>query len=176
MAKLPKQPQRSPGKPAKKPPASSTKHKPAAVKLLAQTRKQAAGSPVRKGAPAKRVRPLPEEVDVLVVGDHPCAYLAGALLGQEPALRVAHVRQSQMAQERLVLINPALFALHKLLAPLQDKLDLQELYGVRFLADDPQTSSELRMASPMLVAARMLEVRDQFPRPGRVSGGHAAGR
>ena len=82
--------------------------------------------------------------DVLVLGDHPSAYFASALLrdGAHPL----HVRHAKIPGEdlvdRLCTVNPAFFELHKLLAPLKKKLDMVPVHGLRFLADDPNTRSE----------------------------------
>ena len=84
------------------------------------------------------------EPDVLVLGDHPSAYFAAALLreGAHP-LRVLHATIPGEAQlDRLCTINPAFFELHKLLGPLKKKLELVSIYGLKFLADDPNTQSE----------------------------------
>jgi flavin-dependent dehydrogenase len=50
--------------------------------------------------------------------------------------------------DRLCTINPALFDLHKLLAPLRKKLELTPVHGVKFLADDPNVRSEWTGKSP----------------------------
>src|SRR5262245_22015469 len=82
----------------------------------------------------------PPKIDVLVLGDHPCAYLAAALLRQNESIRVAHTTiPDEQLGDRLVLINPELFELHALLSPLKRKLDLNSIYGLKFLADDPAT-------------------------------------
>jgi hypothetical protein len=83
--------------------------------------------------------------DVLVLGDHPCAYLAAALLRDDPPLRVIHGRiPGEEHPDRLVLINPALFDLHPLLAQTKASLNLTDITGLQFLSDDPSVSSEYR--------------------------------
>jgi flavin-dependent dehydrogenase len=86
---------------------------------------------------SKTPQPQP---DVLVIGDHPCAYFAAALLRQNASIRVVHTRiPGEELLDRLVAINPELFDLHELLTPLKRKLDLVPIYGLKFLADDPNT-------------------------------------
>jgi flavin-dependent dehydrogenase len=82
------------------------------------------------------------QTDVLVLGDHPCAHLATALLKQVGNLRVLHAcLPDEKNHERLVLVNPEFFELHALLGSLKRKLDLTPVYGLRFLSDDPSTSN-----------------------------------
>ena len=84
------------------------------------------------------------EPDVLVLGDHPSAYFAAALLreGSHP-LRILHATiPGEELVDRLCTINPAFFDLHKLLGPLKKKLDMVPIHGLRFLADDPHSRSE----------------------------------
>jgi hypothetical protein len=90
--------------------------------------------------------PTPPVVDVLVLGEHPAAYLAAALLKHKSKLHVCHATlpTEHVAPDRLVLLNPALFDLHPLLAPVRRKLETTSIYGLQFLADDPATRSEYR--------------------------------
>src|SRR5882724_10676115 len=89
------------------------------------------------------------QLDVLVLGDHPAAYLCAALLKHKTKLRVLHsTLPGESAPDRLVLINPELFSLHPLTEPLRRKMDLTGVYGVRFLADGAETASEHRTRSP----------------------------
>ncbi|MGH7215197.1 MAG: hypothetical protein ACREIT_10585, partial [Tepidisphaeraceae bacterium] len=85
-------------------------------------------------------------LDVFVLGDHPAAYLAAALLRHNASkLRVLHaIIPDEPDADRLVFINPELFTLSKLLEPLRRKLDLTGIYGLQFLADDGSTRSEHR--------------------------------
>lgn len=79
--------------------------------------------------------------DVLVIGGHPSAYLAAALMRQTGSLRVSHTTlPGERLVDRLVTINPAFFELNSLFTPLKRKLDLMPIYGLKFLADDPQIS------------------------------------
>jgi flavin-dependent dehydrogenase len=85
----------------------------------------------------------PTQPDVLVLGSHPAAYFAATLLREDAKVSVLHAAiPGEQIQDRLVFINPAFFELHKLLAPLKKKLDLQPVYGVRFLANESSVSSE----------------------------------
>jgi flavin-dependent dehydrogenase len=90
------------------------------------------------------------QVDVLVLGEHPAAYLCAALLKQKSKLGVLHsTLPGESWPERLVLVNPEFFSLHPLLDPLRRKLDLTGIYGARFLADAPPVTSEHRARSPL---------------------------
>jgi hypothetical protein len=75
-------------------------------------------------------------VDVLIVGSHPCSYLAAALLRSEPGLRVMHVSRRLQTERKLALLNPAFFSLHPMLAPLEKRLKLKIVHGLKFLSDD----------------------------------------
>jgi flavin-dependent dehydrogenase len=84
-------------------------------------------------------KPTPK-IDVMVLGNHPCAYLAAALLRLNESIRVAHaVIPGEHVSDRLVLVNPEFFDLHPILSTLKRKLDLTAVYGLKFLADDPAT-------------------------------------
>jgi hypothetical protein len=101
------------------------------------------------------------QLDVLVLGDHPAAYLAAALLRNKSKLRILHATiPGEQLLDRLVLINPRLFELHPLLEPLRRKLDTRGIYGLRFLADDPAMHSEFRSKSAVACVGRLRDVRD----------------
>jgi hypothetical protein len=104
-------------------------------------------------------------VDVLVVGDHPAACLAAALLRLKSTLRVVHaVIQSPVvpgSDDRLTTLNPQLFDLHPLLAALEKSLPTSPVHGLQFLADQVDTRSEHRSKSPMVQAVRFGEVRSR---------------
>jgi hypothetical protein len=90
------------------------------------------------------------QLDVLVVGDHPAAYLCAALVKHKSKLRALHAAlPGESWPDRLLLINPDLFSIHPLLEGLRRKLDLTGVYGARFLADVPPVASEHRARSPM---------------------------
>jgi hypothetical protein len=99
-------------------------------------------------------------LDVLVLGEHPAAYLTAALLKHKSKLRVAHSTiPGEVPPDRLVIINPALFGLHPLLEPLKRKLEMTAVYGVQFIADDPATRSEHRSKSALAYVASYKAVR-----------------
>src|SRR5687768_12568952 len=86
--------------------------------------------------------------DVLVMGEHPAAYLTAALLRFKTKLRIAHATiPGESVPDRLVIVNPALFSLHPLLEPLKRKLEAVPIYGLMFLSEDPATRSEHRSKS-----------------------------
>jgi len=94
-------------------------------------------------------------IDVLIVGNHPCAYLAAMLLGHKSDLRVVLATGSQPpADDRLLTINPALFDLHPLLSGLKQKLTITGIYGLQFLSDHADTASEHRVKSVVAYVAR----------------------
>jgi flavin-dependent dehydrogenase len=94
--------------------------------------------------------PAPVKADVLVLGQHPAAYLTAALLAHKTKFRVIHATiPDEPAPDRLVLVNPELFDLHPLLSPLRRKLDMTSVYGTLFLADDAATRSEYHAKAAM---------------------------
>lgn len=105
----------------------------------------------------------PPLVDVLVLGEHPAAYLAAALLKQKSKLNVLHATLPQEhVADRLVLVNPEMFDLHPLLGPLRRKLETHSIYGLQFLSDDPATRSEHRAKSILSLVASYKEIRAAF--------------
>src|SRR4051812_2500683 len=89
-------------------------------------------------------------VDVLVLGEHPCTYFCAALLRGALKLRIVHATiPDERPVERACLLNPALFVLHKLLEPLKRKLDMTAVYGAQFLGDETATRSEHRAKSTL---------------------------
>jgi hypothetical protein len=103
----------------------------------------------------------PDPIDVLVLGDHPCAYLAAALLKQKTKLRVVQATIAHREpDDRLVSLNPAMFDLHPLLGSLKKSLDTTAIHGLRFLSDNADTASEHRAKSVVNLVARYLDVRD----------------
>src|SRR4051812_37679815 len=102
-------------------------------------------------------------VDVLVLGEHPAAYLTAALLKQKSKLNVVHATlPDDRPPDRLVLINPELFDLHPLLGPLRRKLETNSIYGLQFLSDDPNTRSEHRAKSILALVAAYKDLRSAF--------------
>src|SRR5688572_27408123 len=87
----------------------------------------------------------PVQPDVLVLGQHPCAYLAAAVLLAKPGVVVVHALiPSEHAPDRLVIINPELFKLHPPLEKLKKKLELTRVWGLTFIGGDPGTRGEFR--------------------------------
>lgn len=100
------------------------------------------------------------QIDVLLLGEHPCTYLAAALVAQTPKTRVLHTTIPEDSQpDRLVIINPEFFKLHPLVEPLRRKLELTATYGLQFISDDPATRSEYRNKSTMAFVASYKAVR-----------------
>ncbi|MCU1274977.1 MAG: hypothetical protein JWO48_2408 [Bryobacterales bacterium] len=105
------------------------------------------------------------KVDVLVLGEHPCTYFCAALLRVTMNLRVVHATvPDERPVERTCLLNPALFALHKLLEPLKRKLEMTAIYGAQFLGDDPAIRSEHRCKSTLAFTISYKEARTAFQR------------
>src|SRR5687768_8384694 len=87
-----------------------------------------------------KTAPMP---DVIVMGEHPAAYLCALLLRQKGALDVVHTcLPHEHPPDRLVTINPEFFDLHKLLEPLKKKLKLSAVWGLQFLGDEASLISE----------------------------------
>ena len=83
--------------------------------------------------------------DVLVLGQHPAAYLACILLRHRPSLNVTQICvPGPNWPDRLCLINPAFFELHSELAKLKKKLAMTQVCGVWFLSDKAGTRSEYK--------------------------------
>ncbi|HEX8524751.1 MAG TPA: hypothetical protein VF669_21035 [Tepidisphaeraceae bacterium] len=89
--------------------------------------------------------------DVLVLGQHPSAYLAALLLRLgKPALNVTQITiPFEPWPDRLVLINPNFFTLHPELAKLKKKLNLTGVWGAQFVSDNPELRSEYRSKTSM---------------------------
>jgi flavin-dependent dehydrogenase len=89
--------------------------------------------------------------DVLVLGQHPSAYLAALLLrtGKHAAEVTQLCIPSEPWPDRLVLINPSFFALHPELTKLKKKLSLTAVWGVQFVSDKPDMRSEHRAKTSM---------------------------
>jgi hypothetical protein len=90
------------------------------------------------------------QLDVLVLGDHPAAYLCAALLKHKSKLRVLHsTLPHENWPDRLLILNPSLFELHPLLQPLRRRVDTTPVYGLRFISDSAGVASEHRSRSAM---------------------------
>ena len=104
--------------------------------------------------------PSVAQYDALVLGEHPAAYLAAALLRHKTKLRIAHATiPGESEPDRLVVLNPALFALHPLLEPLKRKLEMTAVYGLQFISDDPATRSEHRSKTALAYVSTYKAVR-----------------
>ncbi len=109
--------------------------------------------------PANMAKSLPQ-LDVLILGAHPSAFLAAALLRLKTTLRVVHATiPAEKPLDRPVLVNPCFFKLHPLLEGLKRKLDLQGIYGLRFLADDPKITAESHGRNALGYIAELAELR-----------------
>jgi flavin-dependent dehydrogenase len=98
--------------------------------------------------------------DVLVVGQHPAAYLAVLLLSGKSPLNVVHLTiPDEPWPDRLTLINPSFFTLHPNLAKLKKKLTLTGVWGVQFLSDKPDLRSEHRSKNVMGCIGPYFELR-----------------
>jgi len=99
-------------------------------------------------------------VDVLVLGEHPAAYFAAALLKQKSKLNVLHATlPGEESPDRLVVVNPEMFDLHPLLTPWRRKLEMTTIYGLSFLSDDPATRSEYHGKSTMTLVAAYKDIK-----------------
>jgi hypothetical protein len=104
-----------------------------------------------------------DPIDVLILGDHPCAYLAGTLLKANSKLRIVQAPlDDPEPQDRLVTINPALFNLHPLLKQLETSLPSTPIHGLHFLSDDQKTHSQHHTKATISLIARYTDVRDQL--------------
>lgn len=105
----------------------------------------------------------PQQSDVLILGQHPCAYLAASMLTQKHARQVVHATlPDDDVPDRLVLLNPALFHLHKPLEKLKKTLPMTLVHGVRFLSSDPGVRGEWLSKTPVTCVASYAEVRKHF--------------
>jgi hypothetical protein len=98
--------------------------------------------------------------DVLVLGQHPCACLAASVLLSKPGITVAVAPiPTEHAPDRLVIINPALFTLHKPLEKIRKKLELTPIWGLNFIASDAVTRGEFRAKTSLAQVGCYLEIR-----------------
>jgi len=127
-----------------------------------------------KAEPHNTREKSPPPLDVLVLGEHPSAYLAATLLhagekGKAP--RVIHsTLPGECEPDRLVLINPAVFALHPLLEPIKRRLESTAIYGLQFISDDPAVRSEHRSKTILGYVASSKAVRAEFARVAEQAG------
>jgi hypothetical protein len=101
--------------------------------------------------------------DVVVVGDHPSASLAAALLSNKNIRRIGLIpMRGALPEDRLVTLNPALFDLHPMLAPLQAAIPSDPVHGVRFLSNEPGIHGEHFVDKPSIFVAKYTDVRSAF--------------
>ncbi|HWE01644.1 MAG TPA: hypothetical protein VG326_04480 [Tepidisphaeraceae bacterium] len=100
------------------------------------------------------------QIDVLVLGEHPSAYLAAALIANNSKIKVMHTTiPGDVQNDRLVIVNPEFFKLHALLEPLRRKVDLTATYGLQFLSPDPTVRGDYRHKSTLAFVASYKAVR-----------------
>jgi flavin-dependent dehydrogenase len=80
--------------------------------------------------------------DVVVLGSHPCCAFAASLLAEQGVPCALANIPGEISPDRLILINPKFFELHKLTGAIKKNVDLTPIYGLKFLADDEHIESE----------------------------------
>jgi len=101
------------------------------------------------------------DFDVLVVGDHPAAYVAAVALRAVGQVRVLHVTvPGESSGDRLTLLNPAAFSLSKDLEGLARKIETTPVYGLKFLSHQGEVFSEHRSRSILSHVTTMRAMRD----------------
>jgi flavin-dependent dehydrogenase len=111
--------------------------------------------------------------EILVWGSHISAYLASALLQSRSKMPVIHAvpgptgsaaasapAKSAAGQDRLVLVNPALFDLHPLAARLRRRVEFTPIYGAQFLGNDTTLRGESRGIAAVALVASLAELTD----------------
>jgi flavin-dependent dehydrogenase len=110
-------------------------------------------------------------LDVLVLGNHPSAYLAAALLKEKTKLQVALAElPATEPDDRLVILNPAIWDLHPLLAGMGKKLKTTPIHGIRFLADQSEVRSEHHTKSAVIGIVRYKDVREKLKKLAEIEG------
>lgn len=106
---------------------------------------------------------LPPQVDVLVLGDHPSAYLAALALQAAGGVSVMHARiPGEHLAERLVIINPDLFDLAPSLRSLKRKLKLVPTYGLSFLGESSSQRNGCVRKSISAYVGSMKQIHDEI--------------
>jgi hypothetical protein len=112
-----------------------------------------------------------KQVDVLVLGRHPAAYLAAGLLKNDAKLRIVHAPLANEPDlDRLVLVNPRWFSLAKPLEGLRRSLNLTAVYGTWFLGDAKESQSEFRSKTAVACIADLAEVRTALQKFAKAQG------
>lgn len=107
---------------------------------------------------------------MLVLGEHPAAFLAAILL-HAAKVRVVHSTiPDDHDPDRLVVINPAFFGLHPLLESLKRKLELTGIYGLRFLSDDANVKSEYRSKATLAYVGSSKAIRQAMAKLAEAQG------
>ena len=121
------------------------------MKNVAKPAGKVAAKTLPQSVVKKPVRVIPRvqmTADVLVMGEHPAAYLCAALLHDVAKVKVIHSAiPGEPVVDRLCHLNPEFFGLAKMLEPLRRKLEMDTIYGVQFLGADAATRSEHRSKS-----------------------------
>jgi hypothetical protein len=105
----------------------------------------AAASEVREAKVAKPTigaAPKALAAEVVVLGSHPACYLAAALLVEAGVSTIQASIPGETSPDRLVLINPRFFDLHRSLGALKRELELAPIHGLRFVSDNAGVASE----------------------------------
>ncbi|MCS7034127.1 MAG: hypothetical protein NZ561_09045 [Phycisphaerae bacterium] len=100
-------------------------------------------------------------LDVLILGDHASAHLtAAALRHDHPRLSVARLAlESEHSPDRLTMVNPRLFDLHRVLGSLRKAKAFAPTFGLSFLSDEPGVAGEFRskQISSLVVSTRWFQ-------------------
>lgn len=116
------------------------------------------------------------DCDVLVLGDHPCTYVAVVLLRKAGVKRVRHlVIPTDTTPSRPVLVNPDVFEIDKTLVGWQKNVALSAVNGVHFLGNDVGTHNRHDAKEPIAFVARMDDLSDAI-RPIAKEAGATLGR
>ena len=111
------------------------------------------------------------QADVVVLGCHPSAFLAVALLKQIAGLQIVHASLAgEKYIDRLVLVNPKLFDLHPLLNGVQHELTLTPTYGLRFLGDERGLENSFTSKSVTAFVASFKQVQSVLQKRAGVHG------
>jgi flavin-dependent dehydrogenase len=99
------------------------------------------------------------EFDVIVLGDHPCTYIAALLLRRHGVHRVAHVTiPTDATSDRAVLINAKVFSLDPVLEPWRDSVELTPILGIHFLGDNPSIHCSHASTFPLGYCGKLGEI------------------
>lgn len=107
-----------------------------------------------------------------MIGAHPSAFLAAALLGDgTPGRSVLHlISKHATTADRLTLINPAIRALSPKLKPLIESLDEAPVHGLTLIGSDVPQRQDCVESSPSAWVASTRVIREAFARLAGKSG------